>query len=107
MVKTERLDLKVYKVGLDPLDQWVTRDQLGSLEKMEFLVLLEILGQEEILEKMVHLVSMDPLVLQVLLERGAHLVLLVQEVSRECQDHLENQGNLEKMVWLDCLDNQV
>jgi hypothetical protein len=103
----EQLVLKVFKACLDLLDQWVTKDLLENLAKTEFPVLLEILVLEETQVQMVLLVSMDLLVLQDLLEREAHLAPLVPEVSKECQDHLENLANLEKMVWQDCLDNQV
>ena len=107
MARMEQLVLKVFKACLDLLDQWVTKDLLENLAKTEFMVLLEILVLEETQVQMVLLVSMDLLVLQDLLEREAHLAPLVPEVSKECQDHLENLANLEKMVWQDCLDNQV
>lgn len=103
----EKLVLKVFKACLDLLDPWVTKDLLANLAKTEFPVLLAILALGETQVLMVLLVSMDLLVQQDLLEREAHLVPLVQEGSKECQDHLENLANLEKMVWQDCLDNQV
>jgi len=34
-------------------------------------------------------------------------VHLVQEVSKACQDHLENLDNQEKMAWQDYLASQV
>lgn len=103
----EKLVLKVFKACVELLDQWVTKDLLANLAKTEFPVLLAILALEETQVQMVLLVSMDLLVLQDLLEREAHLAPLVLEGFKECQDHLENLANLEKMVWQDCLDNQV
>jgi hypothetical protein len=103
----EKLVLKVFKACLDLLDQWVTKDLLANLAKTEFPVLLAILALGETQVPMVLLVSMDLLVLRDLLEREAHLAPLVLEGSKECQDHLENLANLEKMVWQDCLGNQV
>ena len=47
MERTEKLDHKVSKVYLDLWDQWVTKDLLENLEKMEFQEQLEILDQEE------------------------------------------------------------
>jgi len=107
MERMEKLDLKVSKVYMDLWDQWVTKDLLESLAKMEFQEQLETLDHEETREKMDPLVLMDLQVLLALWESEELQVPLVLEVSKECLDHLENLDNLEKMAWLDCLDNLV
>lgn len=105
MGRMEKLVNQDFKVFLEGLDQWELQEIRVQLEIKDLRVPLGYqvhLEPEVILVKMVHQAEQDHLVNQGLQEKEVYLGHLVQEVSKECQAHLEKTELLEKMEKQAC-----